>query len=93
MALRAVGSDEKPPKRQARTLKEAVRLSERELLVMMRERIASEIDGGVPPHTLAPLSRQLRELDKEIRLLDLKAKQEAAEDGIVADEEWDAASI
>lgn len=60
---------------------------------MMRSHIASEIDSGVPPHTLAPLTRQLRDLDKEIRLLDLKALQEADDDAEVPDEEWHAESV
>src|SRR5215204_5171562 len=77
----------------AKDLKEAVDRSERELLVTMRARLASEIDGGVPPHTLAPLVRQLREIDKEIRLLDAKAEQEAGDDGARPDEAFDASAI
>jgi hypothetical protein len=81
---------EAPPKPRAKTLKEAVERSERELLVMMRERVAVEIDNGPPAHTLAPLARQLRDLDREIRLLDEKAKQEAGEGVSIPDDEWDA---
>jgi hypothetical protein len=77
----------------AKDLKEAVDRSERELLVMMRARLASEIDGGVPPHTLAPLVRQLREIDKEIRLLDAKAEQEAGDDSVRPDDAWDSAAL
>lgn len=79
-----------PPK----TLKDAVGLSERALLVMMRTKIANEIDGGVPPHTLAPLMRQLRDIDKEIRLLDIKAEEESRENaGPAPDEAFDASAI
>lgn len=78
-----------PPK----SLKDAAELSERALLVMMRTKIATEIDGGVPPHTLAPLTRQLRDIDKEIRLLDQRAKEEARDDGVSADEAWDETAI
>ena len=88
----ATEADSPPP--EPKTLKDAVDASERSLLVTIRSRIAREIDGGVPPHTLAPLTRQLREIDKEIRLLDLRAKEEADEDGSRhADEEWDAEAI
>lgn len=76
-----------------KSLKDAAELSERSLLVMMRTKIASEIDAGVPPHTLAPLSRQLREIDKEIRALDLRAKEEADEDDVAPDEAFDAEAL
>lgn len=85
--LKIVTEADAPP--EPKTLKDAAAVSERSLLVMMRTKIASEIDGGVPPHTLAPLSRQLRDIDKEIRLLDQKAKEEADEDGAAPDEAWD----
>lgn len=95
--LRAVSPDEKPPrpprKRAAKTLKQAVSSSERQLLVTMRAKIATEIDSGVPPHTLAPLTRQLRDLDKEIRLLDARAREERREARVVADVEFDSSAI
>lgn len=78
-----------PPK----TLKDAVEVSERALLVTIRAKIAAEIDGGVPPHTLAPLTRQLRDIDKEIRLLDQRAKEEAGADDVAADEAFDAEAL
>jgi hypothetical protein len=59
----------------------------------MRTKIAAEIDNGVPPHTLAPLTRQLRDIDKEIRLLDQRREEEAREDGVSADEDYDASAI
>lgn len=60
-------------KRKPTTIKAAAELSERELLVAMRSRVASEIDSGVPAHALAPLMRQLRDLDREIRSIDSRA--------------------
>lgn len=74
-----------------KTVREAADHSERALLVALRTRIASDIDAGVPPHTLAPLSRQLREIDREIRGLDARAAEEAAEgDGATPDGTWEA---
>ena len=78
----------------AKDLQEAVERSERELLVTMRARLAAVMDGGVPPHTLAPLARQLREIDKEIRLLDVKAAQESDDDNSARpDEAWDSSAL
>jgi hypothetical protein len=61
--------------------------------VTMRAQLADVIDGGVPPHTLASLARKLLEIDKEIRLLDAKVKQESADDGPRPDEAFDASAI
>lgn len=85
--LKVVTEADTPPA--PKSLTDAVEMSERALLAMMRSKIASEIDSGVPPHTLAPLSRQLRDIDKEIRVLDLRAKQEADDDSVSPDERWD----
>lgn len=92
--LRAVTSDENPPIKSApaKTLKAAAEKSERELLVKMRDDISDAVSAGVPPHTLAPLMRQLREIDKEIRMLDQHARQESAHDGHV-DDTFDASAI
>lgn len=76
------------------SLKTATEKSERELLATLRVKIAEDIDGGVPPHTLAPLSRQLLEIDKQIRLIDARARQESdanARDDV--DDTFDASAI
>jgi len=94
--LRAVTDAEaKPrPKPRPKSIRAAADGSERDLLVAMRTKIAAEIDNGVAAAYLAPLSRQLREVDKEIRLLDHRAKQEASEDdGADSDESFDPTSI
>jgi hypothetical protein len=92
--LRAVGANETVPRRgRPKALKTAVNCSERELLVTMRAKIASEIDNGVPAHTLAPLSRRLLELDKEIRLLDARATEAAESAGHQGDSGWDETAI
>lgn len=88
--LKVASSADTPP--EPKTLKDAADSSERALLVSIRSKIAAEIDGGVPPHTLAPLTRQLREIDKEIRHLDLRANQEGNQD-VHPDEQWDEEAI
>jgi len=88
-----VVTDEDAPPPPPKSLKDAVDVSERALLVTIRAKIATEIDGGVPPHTLAPLTRQLRDIDKEIRLLDQRAEQEAVESVDADDEAFDAEAL
>lgn len=87
--LRSVRAGEKPEK--PKTVIEAAESgSHRELLIAMRERIARAVsDPSCPPRDLAALTRRLQDIAKEIELLDLRAKQEAKEDGVSADEEWD----
>lgn len=75
------------------SLKEAAERSERALLVKMRTTLAERIDGEIPAHALAPLIRQLRDVDREIRALDLRAKEEAKEHAASADEQWDETAI
>lgn len=76
------------------TIKEAVDRSERTLLVTMRATVAATIDASPPAHTLAPLMRQLREIDKEIRAIDARAKDEGAEGGAeVEDSAFDASAV
>lgn len=72
---------------------ESANYSERALLVALRTRIAKDIDAGVPPAYLAPLARQVRDIDREIRALDARVEQEAAESGDVPDEAFDASAI
>lgn len=93
--LRAVTDDDAPPAPvEPMTLKTATEKSERQLLVTMRAKIAGEIDGGVPPHTLAPLSRQLLEIDKQIRQIDLRARQESQTNANgPVDDTYDASAI
>jgi hypothetical protein len=61
----------RPPTR----LISAVDKSEREVLVILRRKLAARLDEGVPTHALAALVRQLRDVDKDIRALDARAAQ------------------
>lgn len=93
--LRAVAPDEKPAPKKPTTIKAAVDMPERTLLVAMREKVAAEIDSGVPAHALAGLLKHLRELDKEIRSIDARAEESEPEshDRNADDEAFDPAAI
>lgn len=91
--LRAVGPGEKAPAKPPKTIVEAVEMDERALLVALRKKAAAEIDGGVPAAYLAPVMRQLRELDKAIRALDDREEQEEKRSGPVEDASFDITAI
>jgi len=93
--LRAVQPDEAPAKKERLTVAQAAATGDhRALLVAMRERIARTVsDPDCPPRDLAALTRRLQDIAKEIEGIDLRAKQEANEDGVTPDEEWDAEAL
>lgn len=96
--LRAVGKDEAPePVMAPKSVNEAAEGGDQlELLIALRRRVATAVqDPNCPPRDLAALSRRLQEIGKEISALELKAKQEAAEEegSGTPDEEWDAEAI
>ena len=88
--LRAVEPDERqaPPA----TIKAAADVSERALLLALRDRLAGELDNGnIPAHAIKGLVSELRDVDKTLRLLDQKTGGSViAETG---DESFDAASV
>lgn len=75
------------------TITQALSESERDVLAATRLKIAREIDAGPPPAYLAPLSRQLLEIDRQIRALDAREEQEAASGGEVPDEAFDSSAL
>jgi len=79
--LRAVAPGETAPLPPPKTIVEAIERDERALLVALREKVAREVDAGVPPAYLAPVMRQLREIDKAIRALEASEEQEAQRRG------------
>lgn len=78
-------AEDKPPT----AVRAAADHSERAFLVALRDRLSKEIDAGVPPAYLAPISRQVRDIDREIRSLDAAAKQEAEAGDVPDDEDLD----
>ena len=86
--------DPPPEPKKTMTLEDAAKSgTHRDLLVAMRDRIATAVqDPNCPPRDLAALTRRLNEIAKDIRALDLAAKQEADEE-VPDDEEFDAASV
>ena len=75
------------------TIKAAAEHSERALLVAMRNRLAGDLDAGLPAHALAPVSRQLREIDREIRAIDARAAEEAKNGDPAEDQAFDASAV
>lgn len=89
--LRVVSPDDPAPAGKLTVEQAAATGDHRKLLVAMRERIARTVaDPQCPPRDLASLTRRLQDIAREIEALDQRAKQEAGEDGVSADEEWDA---
>lgn len=84
-----------PRAEKPKTIKAATEMAERDLLVALRAHAATELDGGkVPAHAIAGLMRQLRDLDRDIRALDLRAAQEAEATGAeVEDGRFDASAV
>lgn len=59
------------------------------LLVAMRDRIAADIDGGIPARDLASLTRRLLEITREIESIHAADKGDAVGDAAsTADESW-----
>jgi len=68
--LRAVRDPE--PRASSGTIGTAAAEGRRELLVALRDKIAAQLDEGVPPRDLASLSLRLVNLVDEIAALDAK---------------------
>lgn len=95
MGLRAVGDDEKPPKKKApKSVSEAVEDgTTRDQLLAMRARIAKAIDDpNIRGADLAALSRRLLEIGKDLEAIDAR-EQEDGKRGDVSDGAFDAAAV
>lgn len=94
--LRAVAPGEKarPPKAPLSVSDAAAKGTHRDLLIAMRERIAKAVeDVNCPARDLAALTRRLQEVAREIEAIDARSAEEAAENGDIADEAWDAQAL
>ncbi len=75
------------------SLAEAVETGDyRKILVAQRREIALCIPDEHGP-AKAALHRQLSLIAKELQQLDVKARQEAGDDGLTGDQPWDQAAI
>lgn len=93
--IRAVTPGETPVPKHAKTVTQAANNgTQRELLVALRTRVAKQVeDPNCPPRDLASLSRRLLEIARDIEALDAAAEQEAAENAVTPDEDFDASAI
>lgn len=90
--LRAVTENDKP--QTPPSLADVSKLSRRELLVAAKDNIAAQIHAGkIPAHALGRLTREMLDIDDEIRQLDARAKQAAEDSGVTGDESFDASAI
>lgn len=89
-ALKVVETAPEPVSESSGVVREAAGQSRRALLVALRDRIAADIDDGVPARDLASLSKRLLDISAELDAVsaaeDGDAISEAAE---TPDEAWD----
>lgn len=88
MAL-AVVKDMPPKKRNAEplTIKDAAAKSRRDLLVALRDKIAGDLDDGVPARELASLSKRLVDITDQIAELDAEEKGDDVGDAAATPDE------
>lgn len=90
--LRAVDPDEKVPAAKPKSVLESLDCSSREVLVALRRTLAKKIDDGeIASNSIASAFKELRELDRLVRLID-DAQEDGARDDDT-DESFDASAI
>lgn len=72
--------------------------TEREMLVILRSKIAVKLDGDVPTHSFAQLLRQFQQVDGKIRAIDAREAEMAEadqddDDEPEGDDAWDPDSV
>lgn len=78
--LRAVSEGEKAPKLEPKNISEALDGSSRDVLAAMRRALAKKLDAGeVSSNAIASAYKELRELDRLIRLADQDAAADHAD--------------
>lgn len=77
--LRVAGPDEKPARETPLSISAAVETgSSRDVLASMRKALAKKLDDGeIASNAIASAYKELRELDRLIRIADLDAEEEA----------------
>lgn len=93
--LSVVSADANPPvKRVMSVTKAAKDGTTRDLLVAMRDRVATDVENpNTAARDLAALTRRLMEITKEIEAIDAHAAEEDADGESPADEEFDASAV
>ena len=94
--LRAVQEGDAPkPKPKPKTVVQAAKGGDqRELLVAMRDRIATAVeDSSTPARDLAALTRRLLEIARSIEAIDARAAEDAESGLEVADGIFDASAV
>lgn len=77
--LRTVGADERKKPATPKNITAALEGSSRDVLAAMRSALARQLDAGeVSSNSIASAYKELRELDRLIRLADAAAEEEAA---------------
>ncbi|BDT84606.1 hypothetical protein [Nocardia cyriacigeorgica] len=69
------------------TIRDAAQGSELDLLCALRDKIAADLDDGVPPHAVARLVGELRSIDQRIR--ELGTLDQGSVIAETPDEAWD----
>jgi hypothetical protein len=92
-ALRVVSGDETvrpaPRRRRSRSVKNAASKSRRDLLTALRDKIAADIDDGVPARDLASLSKRLLDISRELDdLITAEEGDDVSEAAATPDEPW-----
>ncbi len=81
-------------KREPKNITEALEGSNRDLLAAMRKALAKKLDAGeVSSNAIASAYKELRELDRLIRLADQDAKQADHKPGADVDDRFDSSAI
>ena len=91
--LAAVPPNSRAKRPEPKNISEALTGSARDVLVAMRKALAKKLDDGeVSSNAIASAYKELRELDRLIRLADRESEQREDRDGDV-DDAFDASAI
>ena len=92
--LSAVPPNAKPPRAEPKSITEALDGSSRDVMAAMRKALARKLDAGeVSSNAIASAYKELRELDRLIRLADHDASDAEQETHGDVDDRFDASAI